>query len=237
MLHYHERTHSVPFWSKKMMQLSNVVPLFRVWWSFLLCFDYSIQYCICSININDSKANSCREINAPVTVSWLSAWKLSLLVIFAAQACWQLQPLGQPGCFEGCLHARQRNLETFDWPVDHSGLETFWFSSPVHADAHFLLFYISFKSIYCLHAAAAATFFEPIILIYNKLISSPPFSALALCLSPGFSSVPEDLLPDFDLKIMPGRGVISSPPYLVLYFSKLIQLAALTLHLEWQINH
>lgn len=29
--------------------------------------------------------------------------------------------------------------------------------------------------------------------------------------------MPEDLLPDFDLKIMPGRGVICSPPYLVLY--------------------
>lgn len=29
--------------------------------------------------------------------------------------------------------------------------------------------------------------------------------------------MPEDLLPDFDLKIMPGRGVICSPPYLVLH--------------------
>lgn len=29
--------------------------------------------------------------------------------------------------------------------------------------------------------------------------------------------MPEDLLPDFDLKIMPGRGVIYSPPYLVLH--------------------
>lgn len=29
--------------------------------------------------------------------------------------------------------------------------------------------------------------------------------------------MPEDLLPDFDLKIMPGRGVIYSPPDLVLH--------------------
>lgn len=29
--------------------------------------------------------------------------------------------------------------------------------------------------------------------------------------------MPEDLLPDFDLKIMPGRGVKFSPPYLVLH--------------------
>lgn len=199
-----------------------------------LCCVLMIHCSICWSNITDWKQYSCREIKVPATVSWLSAWKMCLLVIFAAQACWQLQPLGQPGCFEGRLHARHRSLEMFDWPVHHSGLETFWLSSPVHADAHFLLFYISFKSIYCLHATAAATFFEPIILIYNHLISSPPFSALALCLSPGFSSVPEDLLPDFDLKIMPGRGVISSPPYLVLYLYKLIQLAVLILHLEWQ---
>lgn len=206
MLYYHARTHSVQFWSQNLIQMSNnnsccsVVSGLMI--GFVVLFDDSMQY------FRDWKQ---REIDIPATVSWLSAWKMYLLVIFAAQACWQLQPLGQPGCFEGLLHARQRNLEMFKWPVDHSGLETFGLSSPVHADAHFLLFYISFKSIYCLHATAAATFFEPIILIYNNLISSPPFSALALCLSPGFSSVPEDLLPDFDLKIMPGRGVISSP--------------------------
>lgn len=120
----------------------------------------------------------------------------------------------------GRLHTRQKNPEMVNWPVIHSGLEIFWnkLGSAVHVDANFLLFFI-FLFLICFPLACCCSGHNLWILfqIYNNLISSPPFSALALCLSPGFSSVPEDLLPDFDLKIMPGRGVIYSPPYLVLH--------------------
>lgn len=92
----------------------------------------------------------------------------------------------------------------------------------VHADANFLLHYI-FPSCMLLQPSQSLNRFQ----ICNNPTSSPTFSALALCLYPGFSSAPEDLLPDFDLKIMPGRGVILSPPDLVLYI-----LAALMQYLE-----
>lgn len=76
-------------------------------------------------------------------------------------------------------------------------------------------FSVSLSVFVFLHAAAALTFFESVIQIYINPISSPLLSSLLFCLSPGFSAVPEDLLPDFDLKIMPGRGIMYSPPHLV----------------------
>lgn len=53
-----------------------------------------------------------------------------------------------------CPYTKQGHPEMINWPVVHSGLEAFWLSSAVHADAHFLLFYTSFKSIYFSHATA-----------------------------------------------------------------------------------
>lgn len=65
-----------------------------------------------------------------------------------------------------------------------------------------------------LHAAAIST------LTNDPQLVSPPstahlfFSSPHIYFSPGFSGDPEDLLPDIDLKIMPGRGVMHSTPYL-----------------------
>lgn len=65
-----------------------------------------------------------------------------------------------------------------------------------------------------MHAAAAISLsesiIESIIPIPSPLFSSPLLWSSLLRLSPGFSGVPEDLLPDFDLKIMPGRGIMYS---------------------------
>lgn len=69
-----------------------------------------------------------------------------------------------------------------------------------------------FLSFSLLMHAAAATFFESVIQICINLLSS---LCHLCCLSPGFSGVPEDLLPDFDLKIMPGMGIMYFPPHLL----------------------
>lgn len=83
--------------------------------------------------------------------------------------------------------------------VDPSALSIstcLFFSAP-----RFFVFLLSSRT----HAAAIAWINH----VYQRhSLLCPPL----LCLSPGFSWVPEDLLPGFDLKIMPGRGIMYSPP-------------------------
>lgn len=100
---------------------------------------------------------------------------------------------------------------------------------PVRAavDLHTLFFYIYFLCVsfcFCLLACCYKCCSHNFLWIKHSnlyqahFLSSPLLSCpllILFCLSPGFSGVPEDLLPDFDLKIMPGRGIMHASPHLV----------------------
>lgn len=86
------------------------------------------------------------------------------------------------------------------------GARSFW---PVHTS-----FFSSFSSADPLACCCNLNFDKR-----SQLVSPPStahlfFSSPHIYFSPGFSGDPEDLLPDIDLKIMPGRGVMYSSPYL-----------------------
>lgn len=113
--------------------------------------------------------------------------------------------------------SHQINLPTSCWLGDFSGTRA---DCPlVHAAVDFLHLFISLSSPFCLPLFLCMPLQQHFPLNQSFKLKSKSFplsSSHFLCLSLGFSGVPEDLLPDFDLKIMPGRGIIHFPPPLLL---------------------
>lgn len=131
-----------------------------------------------------------------------------------------------------CLHTRQINLNS---SVSEIGSSIWWsvaliwrlwnnssmFSGACRCPLSFTLYLyysIAFHFFFCfclLACCCSHNFLWIKHSIFSQLHLLTSLLYASFCLSPGFYGVPEDLLPDFDLKIMPGRGVIFSHPDLV----------------------
>lgn len=80
-----------------------------------------------------------------------------------------------------------------------------------------IFIYLSIFSVFVFFSSHACCCCNFLWISHSNLYQPPLLSSLChlCCLSPGFSGVPEDLLPDFDLKIMPGMGIMYFPPHLL----------------------